>query len=145
MKVISDKLESVVTHSVPLLKNLDERTVSEKGNNDQWSKKEILGHLIDSAANNHQRIVRVLYHAADTFPPYDQNAWVRVQQYIIMPWDHLIELWSVYNKHLCMIIANIPEGEINTLCDIGKGEPVTLEFVVKDYLRHLQHHLAQLI
>jgi hypothetical protein len=145
MKAISDKLRSVVRDAIPQLKKLDEKTAAEKEKDDHWSKKEILGHLIDSASNNHQRIVRALYNAAGAFPVYDQNAWVRVQRYNVMPWDHLVELWSIYNTHLSLIIAIIPQGAGDTPCNIGKDEPVPLEFVVTDYLRHLQHHLAQLI
>jgi len=144
MKAVSDKLRSIVIDSIPRLKNLDEKTVTEKESGNRWSKKEIMGHLIDSASNNHQRIVRAFYNAAGTFPAYDQNAWVRVQRYNEMPWEHLVGFWSLYNDHLGMIIANIPQGAMNTPCNIGKDEPVPLEFVVTDYLRHLQHHLAQL-
>jgi len=112
---------------------------------DGWSKKEILGHLVDSAANNHQRFVRATYNAAASFPIYDQNAWVRNQQYHASEWATLVTLWSAYNRHLSDVIDRIPEEAMVAPCNVGKEEPATLEFVVKDYLRHLKHHVDQLL
>jgi hypothetical protein len=119
--------------------------VSSKDRPDKWSKKEILGHLIDSAANNHQRFVRASCNAAASFPTYDQNDWVRIQQYNESEWEELVELWSAYNRHLSDVIERIPEEAMSSPCNIGKEEPVTLEFVVKDYLRHLRHHMNQIL
>jgi hypothetical protein len=112
---------------------------------DGWSKKEILGHLIDSAANNHQRFVRAAYNAAASFPTYDQNAWVRIQQYHASEWAGLVTLWSAFNRHLSDVIERIPEEAKSSPCNVGKEEPVTLEFVVRDYLRHLRHHVSQIV
>ena len=119
--------------------------VSLRRHPDGWSKKEILGHLIDSAANNHQRFVRASYHAAALFPTYDQNAWVRIQQYNESEWEVLVKLWSAYNRHLSDVIERIAEEALSSPCNVGKEEPVTLEFVVKDYLRHLRHHVNQIL
>ena len=119
--------------------------VSFKASPDKWSRKEILGHLIDSAANNHQRFVRGGYNAAADFPPYSQNDWVRIQKYHESEWKDLIALWSAYNLHLCHVIERLPEEALSAPCNIGKEEPVTLAFVIKDYLRHLQHHMEVLL
>jgi hypothetical protein len=109
--------------------------VSSKGDKKDWSKKEILGPLIDSAANNHQRLVRASCNAAAAFPPYNQNDWVRIQQYHESEWSELVILWSAYNRHLSDVIERIPAESLSAPCNIGKEEPVQLEFVIRDSAR----------
>jgi hypothetical protein len=109
----------------------------------KWSKKEVLGHLIDSAANNHQRFVRVQIEDTPLIR-YDQDKWVAVQDYYNIPVNQLLELWISYNKHICAIIQAIPEENYEKLCNVGEKEPVTLAWLVKDYVKHIEHHLRQL-
>jgi len=111
----------------------------------EWSKKEILGHLIDSAANNHQRFVRAVNKVAAQFPTYDQNEWVRIQRHNERPWPSLVALWSAYNNHLSHVIECIPEDAESSPCNIGKEDPVPLYLVINDYLRHLRHHLKDIL
>ena len=145
MKEISAKLKSIISTSLPELRKMNDETTSVKKTQDQWSKKEILGHLIDSCSNNHQRIARALHNVADQFPLYNQNEWVRVQKYNEMRWNDLLEFWAAYNNHLSIIIEKIPDSAGSAPCNIGQEEPATLEFVVTDYIRHLQHHLGQIL
>ncbi len=145
MKDIAYEIRSIVDQASDSLALMKPDEVSLKDRPDKWSKKEILGHLIDSAANNHQRFVRACYNAAASFPTYDQNAWVLIQRYNESEWEALVKLWSAYNRHLSDIIERIPEEAMSSPCNIGKEEAVTLEFVVKDYLRHLRHHLNQIL
>jgi hypothetical protein len=112
---------------------------------DNWSKQEILGHLIDSALINHQRFVRGAYNAAENFPPYDQVRWVELQAYNERNWADIIELWVMVNKHLCAIMSRLTDEQIHNLCGIGRESPVMLEFVMEDYLRHLKMHLGQIL
>jgi hypothetical protein len=100
--------------------------------------------LIDSAANNHQRFVRAQETDALTVPGYEQNHWVRSQGYQEADWPHLVALWTHLNLHLADVIARIPPGKYAVPCVIGGADPVTLEFVIVDYLRHVQHHMAQI-
>jgi DinB family protein len=109
-----------------------------------WSPKEVLGHLIDSAANNHQRFVRAQQTSALTLPGYEQNHWVRSQGYNDADWPHLVALWTHFNLHLADVIARVPEERYSVPCTIGDSDPVTLEFIIVDYLRHLKHHVAQI-
>jgi DinB superfamily len=111
----------------------------------QWSKKEVLGHLIDSAANNHQRFVRAQIDGALIFPGYAQDGWNRAQQYQSESWANLVALWASYNRHLAHVMAAIPDEAGLNLCVIGSGAAVTLEFLVTDYLTHLEHHLQQIL
>src|ERR1700744_997962 len=109
-----------------------------------WSRKQVLGHLIDSASNNHQRFVRALLQPSLDFPGYDQNGNVRVQAIQEAEWPLLVSLWSAYNRYLAHLIACIPASKLVTACRCGAGEPVTLAFLVSDYLTHLSHHLRQI-
>jgi hypothetical protein len=109
----------------------------------KWSPKQVIGHLIDSAANNHQRFVRA--QEADSYagPGYAQDHWVGVQGYQDESWDDLVTLWGAYNRHLARVIERIPEAKRGTTCTIGADAPVTLGCVASDYVHHLRHHLAQ--
>jgi hypothetical protein len=145
MKEIANEIRMAVREAADFLSAVDPDRAAFKENPGKWSRKEILGHLIDSAANNHQRFVRAGYNAAADFPPYSQNDWVRIQQYNRSEWSGLIALWSAYNFHLCDIIERLPEDALSASCNIGKEAPVPLDFVIKDYLRHLRHHVVVLL
>jgi hypothetical protein len=145
VKDIANEIRSIVDQNSGRLANMKPDEVCSKKTADSWSKKEILGHLIDSAANNHQRFVRACHHVAANFPTYSQNDWVRIQKYNESDWGVLVELWSAYNRHLSHVIERIPQDELSSCCNIGQDKPVTLEFVVKDYLRHLRHHLNDIL
>jgi hypothetical protein len=144
MKEIAREIRIAVEEAFPRLSNLQPEEVSAKPNQEKWSKKEMLGHLIDSATNNHQRFVRAAYAAADRFPGYDQNRWVIVQHYQDMEWAELVQFWAIYNRHLCRVIECLPAAILSTPCNLGGDRMATLEFVIRDYLRHLRHHLDKL-
>ena len=145
MNDFSRQLHSIIMTVEPKLSQMNHDNAGVKFTPYKWSKKEILGHLIDSAANNHQRFVRAVNNGAVTFPTYDQNEWVRIQQYNERPWQTLVSLWSSYNNHLIHIIDCIPEEAESSLCNTGKENPVPLHTVINDYLRHLQHHLKEIL
>jgi len=110
-----------------------------------WSAKEILGHLIDSATNNHQRFVRAQLERELVFPSYEQDRWVAVQGHAERPFAELVSLWDALNRHVAHVVARIPAEKVETPCRIGDGPAVTLEFVARDYVRHLRHHLEQIL
>ena len=109
-----------------------------------WSRKQVLGHLIDSASNNHQRFVRAVLQSSLEFPGYQQDDNVRMEAPQEADWDVLVDLWAAYNRYLAHIIARVPQAKLDTPCRIGSGHAVTLGFLIEDYLRHLIHHLEQL-
>lgn len=111
----------------------------------KWSRKQILGHLIDSAANNHQRFVRGQATPALRLPSYAQEHWVAAQRYDERGWEEIIGLWCAYNRHLAHVLARIPEEKRNVPCEIGDNPPVTLGHIACDYVGHIQHHLAQIV
>jgi hypothetical protein len=145
MKDIARQLRSIIATFEPQLSRMNQDAVGIKASPHAWSGKEILGHLIDSAANNHQRFVRAVNRVADQFPTYDQNEWVRIQRHNERPWPSLVALWAAYNDHLSHVIECIPKDAASSPCNIGKEEPVRLDFVIKDYLRHLRHHLKDIL
>jgi len=109
-----------------------------------WSRRQVMGHLIDSASNNHQRFVRAMLADALEFPGYDQAGNVRVQAVQEAGWELLVSLWASYNRYLAHVIGQLPEDKLDMSCRIGNGEPVTLRFVAVDYVEHLMHHLGQI-
>lgn len=145
MQETAKQIKIAVEEAVPVLKSMTREEVSSRPSPEKWSRKEMLGHLIDSAANNHQRLVRAAYGAAEQFPGYDQNRWVAIQRHQETEWEDLLQFWTVYNRHLCRLIECLPAEAFSARCGIGKEEPVPLEFVVRDYLRHLRHHLDRLL
>jgi hypothetical protein len=145
MKETANEIRTIVKSAAKALSSMKMQQVSSRKSPGKWSKKEILGHLIDSAANNHHRFVRGAFNAAAEFPAYNQDDWVRIQRYSESNWANLIALWSAYNFHLSDVIDRLPAEALSSPCNIGKEEPVSLEFVVRDYVRHLKHHVKVLL
>jgi hypothetical protein len=126
------------------LRKISEQEFSLKPSAAVWSKKEILGHLIDSASNNHQRFVRVQFEDLPTIF-YDQNKWNRSSRYNAMTAQHLISFWEIFNRHLCEIAKRIPETDLQRKCRTDNEKTVTLQWLIDDYVVHLEHHLHQLL
>ena len=114
------------------------------GSGGQWSHKQILGHLIDSASNNHQRFVRGQLARELASSPYAQEEWVELQRYEDRAWQDLVDLFLAYNRHLLHVMKHAAPQHPDATIRIGDNPPVTLEFVMVDYVRHLKHHLKQI-
>lgn len=144
MLAVSEGLLAEVAYAEPKLLALTEDEVRRPVLRGGWSRKELLGHLIDSASNNHQRFVRAALAGELVFPGYDTAGNVRVQAVMEVDWELLVGLWASYNRYLAHGIARLPEDWLDAQCRIGDGEPVTLAFLATDYLAHLRHHLGQI-
>ncbi|HTY36227.1 MAG TPA: DinB family protein [Bacteroidota bacterium] len=138
------ELEDLITNAAPRLQAISESESAVQPADGKWSKKEILGHLIDSALNNHQRFVRGQFGDELRLPGYEQEQWVKAQAYQEEAWGDLVLLWKMLNLHLLHVGTKIPAGKLQTTCFIGANPPVKLEFILTDYVRHLRHHLEQL-
>lgn len=137
-------LFEVVQQHLPQLQALSEAQASFKAAPEVWSAKQIVGHLTDSAANNHARFVRAGTEDDLALPGYDQNAWVDAGGWQDRPWPEVLAFWQAYQLHLAQVIENLsPAQQAHTL-SIGGGEPVTLGWLAGDYVRHQLHHLAQI-
>lgn len=127
-----------------LLAKISREEFSAISNPGKWCKIEILGHLIDSAANNHQRFIRIQYEDVPTIVYHTDN-WVKLSGYKNNEKAHLINLWEVYNRQLVFILKAIPEENFGRKCKTNEQEPVTLKWLIEDYVKHLEHHLKQLV
>jgi hypothetical protein len=144
MQELSDTLVRLVETAEATLKSVGEEDSEEPALSGGWSRKQLLGHLIDSASNNQQRFVRAALQDSLDFPGYDQDGFVRVQAVEETQWSLLVTLWAAYNRYLAHIIAHLPASKLEIPCRIGSGEPVNLRFLAEDYVRHLVHHLGQI-
>ena len=144
MKELSEKLVRAVQSAEGILRRVSEAESNTPALKGGWSRKQVLGHLIDSASNNHQRFVRAALQGSLEFPGYDQDGCVRVQAVQSTAWPFLVTLWTNYNLYLAHVIAHLPAAQLEAPCRIGEDEPVTLRFLAEDYLTHLLHHLGQI-
>jgi hypothetical protein len=143
-KKIPDGIRKTVEDFIKRFENKNDSAASAKPDPQKWSAKEIIGHLIDSAANNHQRFIRAQYENSNILISYEQNEWVKIEKHNERNWKELVLLWKSYNLHLAHIISKIPHQYLNSTFTTGSGEPVTLGYIIVDYLGHIQHHIAQI-
>jgi DinB superfamily len=143
---LGEKLKSVVQEQGAKLRTMSERDAAPRpGGGDGWSRKQELGHLIDSATNNRVRFVLAALSRNYTGPNYDGRGWVELGGYADTPWADLVELWTRLNGALARVIDRIPHEALGTSCKVGDNQPVSLEFLIEDYLAHMQHHLDHIL
>lgn len=109
-----------------------------------WSKREELGHLVDSAINNYARVIRTQQEDDPTLPGYQQDAWVERQGYQERDWKELIALWTALNQHLLHAARRVPPAALTRTCTVGKDPKCTLAFLIEDYVDHMVHHLEHI-
>ena len=152
---LSDFRQTIDTSTERLLQ-IDESESAKPGADGKWCAREIIGHLIDSAANNHARFVLAQVRDDLVFAGYEQDKWVEIQHYREASWPLLVQLWQAYNLHLLHVMAVTPDQKLKNLCfqhtmheiawkTVGEREPITLEYVMQDYIAHLKHHLGQIL
>jgi hypothetical protein len=145
MKSVIEDLQQAVDEAAAQFARFTDADTSAPQADGKWSRKQLLGHLIDSAANNHQRFIRGQLDEPHAFPGYEQEAWVERNGYTDTAWSDLVALWQNYNLHLLRVLARIPPDHLNVQCTVGDSEPMTLGYIAEDYVRHLKHHLRQLL
>jgi hypothetical protein len=149
------ELLAAIDEALPRLRALGEARSAARPAAGKWSPREIIGHLIDSASNNHQRFVRATFRDDLVFDGYEQDAWVTMQRYNDVPFESLLLLWSTFNRHIAHVMASVPEvvrlrertqHNLDRLAwrTLPAGRPVTLDWFMRDYVGHLRHHLAQI-
>jgi len=142
---LSVLLTQTIERELPNLRALNEQRASTPRGPGKWSPKEELGHLIDSAANNHMRFARGAMQPEVRDPGYAQEDWVRLHDYSGMQWESIVNFWFEYNTFLARLVERIGPDRLTISCFIGRNAPVTLGFVIEDYILHMQHHIDQLL
>jgi hypothetical protein len=146
MQSVIDNLNNWIIKVPEEFSRMSELDVSERPMPLKWSKKEILGHLCDSAINNLERFIKIQYELQPFFlTPYNQDQWVYIQNYQDISIEEIINLWCNLNKKIINVIVKIPTEKLTYLCDIGNNQLMTLEWLIKDYLEHMEHHLKNQI
>jgi hypothetical protein len=151
----ADALSRTVEGAVPGLLAIMEWEAAEAPEPGAWSSKQVLGHLVDSATNNHRRFVLAQLQEALVFPGYAADDWVDIQHYNEAPWAELVELWRQLNGHLAHVFRTTPEDVLHetrtehnlheiAFRPVEKGAEVTLHWFQEDYVLHLQHHLRSI-
>ena len=151
---IGAAVAKAVEAAVPNLRALSESRAEQPRAPGKWSPKQVIGHLIDSAANNHQRFVRANSQDDLVFPGYAQDDWVRLQGYTTAPWAEIVTLWQAYNRHLVRVMDAVPANvryrkhTRHNMDQLGwqlyaADEPAALNDLMRDYVAHLEHHLSQ--
>ena len=152
----AQRLVDVVGAAVPRLSAMSDDASARHPAPGKWSPREIIGHLVDSASNNHQRFVRAMWQDDLVFPGYAQDEWVAVQDYQHAPWNELVTFWETFNRHIARVMAAIPEPvrtRVHTRHNLDErawrtvpaSEPTTLDYFMDDYVGHLEHHLRQIL
>jgi hypothetical protein len=137
-------LHAALAEGLVLFAGIDEALSRERAKPDEWCAREVVGHLIDSACNNHRRFILGQTPGLPKFDGYDGDVWVARQQYVDESWADIVALWAAYNRHLRHVIARTPAGHLLMSATDPDGlGPVTLGFLMQDYIGHIRHHYEQ--
>ena len=147
MEPISTELRQLVKDFSTKFNSISEKEFAAKPLPGKWSKKEVLGHLIDSAQNNLRRFICGQYETTPSKIIYDQNFWVNANNYQNVPTQEIILLWRLVNERIADVILSMPQENRMKLCDTGKHEVqlYSIEWLAEDYVKHMKHHLNQII
>ena len=151
----AEELRRLASGYAARLRDLPESVVRRRPAPGKWSVAEVIGHLIDSASNNHQRFIRGRWQDALVFPGYAQDDWVAAQRYQQADWKTLIELWRSFNLHLADVMERTPAADRKkqyiqhnfdqvAFRSMTADAPATLDWFMEDYVEHFKHHLKQI-
>ena len=143
MENIIRELREIITAYEKKISAIPETELSAKPLPAKWSKKEVLGHLIDSAQNNLRRFICSQYESQPPFIVYQQDFWVASNEYQRVPSADILQLWRLLNLRIADVLENMPEANYKKECNTGSLH--TMEWLAADYVKHLKHHMNQII
>lgn len=144
MHSVATELRRIIADITPQLRAIDDPDFATRPRPKKWSRKEVLGHLIDSACNNQQKFVRMMETPQLDFVGYHQDEWVDLQKWATADWHNMVQLWSSYNLHIAWLIESVEPTHLQHEVMIDGVGPFTLDFIMPDYVEHLKHHLNQI-
>ena len=146
LRTVASEIEDVIDNFIQKSGDYPETLLLFRPTESSWCIKEVIGHLIDSASNNHQRMVRLQIKDRLVFPDYqhDNEKWVKLQGYAQRPWTELITLWSRFNRHIAHLIRSVDGGCLHHVWIQDSKSHISLSDLMCDYLRHLKVHLDQI-
>lgn len=150
------RLLAALDSAEPLLRAISEADSATAPAPGKWSPRQVIGHLVDSASNNHQRFVRGALQDDLVFPGYAQDGWVELQRYDETAWTELLTLWSAFNRHIARVMSSVPADvrmRVRTRHNLDeiathapqRPEDVTLDYFMLDYVDHLEMHMRQVL
>lgn len=147
MKKTIEELDQIIGDYSRKISAIAESEFSAKPNPAKWSKKEVVGHLIDSAQNNLRRFICGQYESSSPKIVYDQDRWVESNNYGQMESSEIVEFWKLINKRIIAVLQQMPSKNYTLNCDTGKNQANlhSLEWLADDYVKHMKHHLNQII
>ena len=143
MKIIIHELRTIVGDYKKTFDGISDADFAAKPLPNKWSKKEVVGHLIDSAQNNLRRFICSQYESEPPFIVYQQDFWVASNRYQDMPKSDVIELWRLLNLRICAVLETMPPE--NYVKECNSGSLHTLEWLAADYVKHMKHHINQIV
>jgi hypothetical protein len=147
MQIIIEELSQIIEEYYSKISIIPTQELLAKPNPVKWSKIEVLGHLIDSAQNNLRRFICGQYESSPPHIVYNQDFWVIANNYGTADPKNIIHLWHLLNERICHILKVMPPGNYDKKCNSGKQTPQlnSLYWYAEDYVKHLKHHLNQII
>lgn len=140
---LGKQVTAVVRQALPWLQTLTEASASRPEKTGKWCAKEIIGHLTDSAINNHARVMRLQIETEPNLRGYEQMAWVDLQRYADREWSKVLESWAMLNEHFAWAVSHVDKAHLTNMGTI-EGDELTLGFLIEDYIAHMEHHLRAL-
>ncbi len=145
MTALGSDIAAAVAAEEPRLRAISEEVGSAEPRPGAWTPKQELGHLLDSATNNRVRFIHGALENGFTGPSYSADGWVAMGGYNEMRWSELVDLWKALNGALVLVVDRIPPERLTAQCRVGDAQPVTLRFLVEDYILHMRHHLDHIL
>ncbi len=146
LKNIAQEIRRIVIEWEEILSDLPEEEQVNRMNRQGRNIKHLIGHLIDSASNNHQRMVRLQYTSSLNFPGFsvENDMWVSIQNHQQEDWQEMVQLWKYFNLHIAHIILHTDSSWLKNEWSDGTNDPVSLKDIIYEYLAHLTLHVNEI-